>query len=329
MPPMRCLCVIAAAGLTASTAWAGPWVLLFPAVGTSSEVVVSGRVLQSRPGRGSSAVSHNLRWLASRNLPGADVEVRFQGRGAQTTSGDDGNFEVTLRPADGQRFTTGLSSAEARSGSGEVSTATVDVIADAAPFFVVSDFDDTLAVSNISEGGALKAGLLRQADSHPPVEGMADFYRCLRAVAPARPTFALVSGSPAQFAPRIQRFLALHGFPDFGLYLRDLGPSTLSGYKEPVLKRLLEVLPRPVVLVGDSGEKDPEVYAAVRAAAPERVKAIYIRDAGGDVTPQRFDGMVRFGHPREAAWDAASKGLADAACVRAAFPRPVVDGGAP
>ena len=34
------------------------------------------------------------------------------------------------------------------------------------------------------------------------------------------------------------------------------------------------------MLVGDSGERDPEIYAAMRAEFPGRIQHIYIRDAG-------------------------------------------------
>jgi phosphatidate phosphatase APP1 len=304
----------------AAAAWAGPRVLLFPAVGAPEGVTLSGRVLKSSPTSGSSTVSRNLRWLTSGNWEGAAVEVRFAGRAATTTSGHDGNFEVTLAPGAGQRFAAGLSSAEAFVEGADTGRATVDVVADDAPFFVISDFDDTLAVTNVARGGAIQAGLFKDATTQPVVDGMADFYACLRAARPSRPVFALVSGSPVQFVERVTRFLWRHDFPTFGVYLRDLGPGTLSGYKQPVIRKLLAAVQHPVVLVGDSGEKDPEVYAELRAEFPGRVKAVYIRDAGGPRSPERFQGMLHFTHPREAARDAVARGLADEACVRAAFP---------
>jgi phosphatidate phosphatase APP1 len=314
-------------GLWAGAAQAAPLVLLFPAVGAPGGVTLSGRVLKHAPSGGSSTASRNLRWLTSSNWEGAKVEVRYAGRSATVTSGHDGHFEVTLAPGEGKGFEPGLSTAEAHVGGAETGRATVDILAADAPFFVVSDFDDTLAVTNVASGGAIEAGLFRDATTQPVVEGMADFYGCLRADKPARPVFALVSGSPVQYVGRITQFLLRHGFPPFGLYLRDFGPKTLSGYKQPVIRALLESLPQPVVLVGDSGEKDPEVYAQIREEFPDRVKAIYIREAGGPQDAARFRGMTHFTHPREAAFDAAAKGLADAACVRAAFPEP--GGGTP
>jgi phosphatidate phosphatase APP1 len=77
-----------------------------------------------------------------------------------------------------------------------------------------------------------------------------------------------------------------------------------------------------VVLVGDSGEKDPEVYEQIREEFPGRVKAIYIRDAGRTEDKERFTDMVLFREAGEAAAHAVKSGLADASCVSAAFPAP-------
>jgi phosphatidate phosphatase APP1 len=312
---------IAIVTLWVVSASAAPMVLLFPAVGSSSAVTLSGRVLKHAPTGGSSTVSKNLRWLTASNWEGAKVEVRFAGRSATVWSGHDGNFQVTLTPGDQRTFEPGLATAEAHVDGAETGIATVDVIAPAAPFFVVSDFDDTLAVTNVAKaGGAIEAGLFKDSASQPVVEGMAPFYACLKDGKAARPVFALVSGSPVQYTARITQFLQRHGFPVFGQYLRDIGPKTLSGYKQPLIRALLQSLSQPVVLVGDSGEKDPEVYAQIREEFPGRVRAIYIREAGGPQDPKRFEGMLLFKHPSEAARDAVTKGLADAACVAGAFP---------
>lgn len=320
MTPMRQLMVFV---LLSLPAYAEPAVLLFPAVGTPGQVTLSGRVLKHAPGAGSSTFSKNLRRLSTSNWEGAPVEVRYAGLSAAVKSGHDGNFSVTLSPADGARFEVGYGTAEAHVSGATTGSAVVQVLAPEAPFFVVSDFDDTLAITNVVKKPALvKAALLEDEASQPPVEGMAAFYGCLAQDKPARPAFALVSGSPVQYLGRIASFLGRHAFPTFGLYLRDLGPNTLSGYKQPVIRELLKTLPQPVVLVGDSGEHDPEVYRELQAEFPGRVKAVYIRNAGKAGDPKRFEGMVLFAHARDAAADAVGRGLASRACVDAAFGEP-------
>ncbi|WP_267968039.1 phosphatase domain-containing protein [Myxococcus stipitatus] len=300
-------------------AFAAPGVLLAPVLGRPDGVSLHGRVLKEAPGEGSSALSRNVRRLAARNWEGAKVEVDFQGVVATVTSGHDGYFEVNLRPPEGGRFAVGASRAQARVG--EVSTsARVEVVEDARALLVVSDFDDTLAVTEVTKPTKLvSSALLKDAGTQPVVPGMAAFYGCLRGGQGA-PAFALVSGSPIQYLSRVEGFLSRHGFPEgFGVYLRDIGPGTLSGYKQPLIRRLLQQFDAPVVLVGDSGEKDPEVYAQIREEFPGRVRAVYIRDAGRTKDASRFRDMVLFKAPREAAEHAVGAGLADAACVSAAF----------
>ena len=202
-----------------------------------------------------------------------------------------------------------------------------------APFLLVSDFDDTMAVTGVTSPTRLLATtFLEDGDTQPAVPGMASLYRCLAAPRPggADPVLAIVSGTPVQFAPRMVRFLAKNGFPPAALYLRDLGPGTLSGYKQPALERLAARFPQPMVLVGDSGEKDPEIYAAFAAAHPGRVLATFIRQANAAPgPPARFAAARLFADPAQAGREAAARGLAEAACVEGAFPAGAKGGAAP
>lgn len=324
-PPALLLLALLLPALLPAAAGAAPAVFLAPGLGSPREVVVVGRVYREAPTAGSSTLARNLRRLAAPGWVGAPVAVSLGGVRVEVTSGADGDFEARLPAPPGAPFRPGLHAVSAQVPGGRPARAAADVVDDAAPFLLVSDFDDTLAQSHVLDARALVASaLLRDADTQPAVEGMADFYRCLRTGRRGGPPpgFALVSGSPVQYGPRILRFLARHGFPHFGLALRRLSPATLRGYKQPRIRDLLGLVRAPAVLVGDSGEHDPEVYAEVRAAAPGRVLAVYIRDVGRSQDPARFEGMVLFREPAEAAWDAAARGLASEACVRAAFPRP-------
>ncbi|MDP3504458.1 MAG: DUF2183 domain-containing protein [Myxococcales bacterium] len=295
------------------SAFAHPVVVLFPAVGTTAQVTVSGRVLKNGPSHGSSTISRNLRRLTTSNWEGVEVDLRFQGHQAVVQSGHDGNFEATFA-AGSKPFPSGLWTAEAAVKGAEPGRTTVDVMSEQAPFFVISDFDDTVAITNVLERGKFVENVLAKDElTQAVVPGMAAFYACLRAK-PEKPVFALVSGSPVQYTARVQRFLQKHDFPIFGQYLRDLGPSTLSDYKQPVIRALLKSIPAPVVLIGDSGEHDPEVYAQIRSEFPSRVKAIFIRNAGRADDPKRFDGMTLFADAKDAAKSAVAQGLMESSC---------------
>lgn len=295
-------------------------VVLFPAIGSPDKVTLSGRVFRDDASSGSSTLSKNLRRLLVTNWEGAPVEVRYAGQSINVVSGHDGNFEAVFEAAPPKAFALGLQKAEARVDKAKSGLAGVEILDPKAPFFVVSDFDDTIAVSEVLVRRKLVVNtMLKDQATQSVVPGMSAFYACLREN-PGKTAFALVSGSPVQFSSRIGTFLVNHRFPPMGLYLRDLGPNTLSHYKQPVIRALLRGMPNPVVLIGDSGEHDPEVYRQIVEEFPDRVLRIYIRNAGRALDPRRFDGQVLFDEPKQAALDAVEKGLAPAACVAKAFP---------
>lgn len=310
---------VAVVVLVSLPAWAGPQVLLFPAVGQPTELTVHGRVLKDAPTKGSNVLSRNLRRLTAPNWEGAPVEVSYRGIHVKTKSGDDGIFEATFKLPPELAAKPGVEEIEARV-PGAAARAPVRIVDDAVPFFVISDFDDTVAVTNvIRRRGLVKAALLQDSDTQPVVVGMSDFYQCLIEERAPVTGLAFVSGSPHQYGPRITKFLGNNKFPFAGLYLRDLGPDTLSGYKQPVIRNLLARMKQKVILVGDSGEADPEVYAQIRKEFPDRVLQIYIRDAGRTEDATRFKDMMVFKDAKGAAAHAAKAGYLSQACFDQRF----------
>ncbi len=305
--------------LLPSAAPAEPGVLLLPAIGTPDGLVVSGRVLKDVPTGGSSTLSRNLRRLAESGWEGAPLSVKFGAVEQKVTSGGAGDFTARLQ-AGKQPFAAGPGTVEAHLEHVSPATAEVEILSPEAPFFVVSDFDDTLAVTQVVHKTKLfESALLKDETTQPAVPGMAQLFQCIKRVGPRAPAFALVSGSPIQYGPRIAAFLSRNGFPFLGLYLRELSPKTLENYKQPVIRELMKQVPNQVVFFGDSGEHDPEVYAQMRQEFGARVLRTYIRNAGHADDKKRFEGAVFFEQASEAAHDAAAHGLADPACVKQAF----------
>jgi phosphatidate phosphatase APP1 len=74
----------------------------------------------------------------------------------------------------------------------------------------------------------------------------------------------------------------VHGVPAGPLFLKDWSLSVLNkhrAHKLEVIRALLETYPElPFVLIGDSGEEDPEIYLQIVHEHPGRIRAIYIRD---------------------------------------------------
>jgi hypothetical protein len=157
---------------------------------------------------------------------------------------------------------------------------------------VISDIDDTVKVTNVADRRELLANtLLREFHAVP---GMPEIYRRWQSEGIA---FHYVSSSPWQLADCLGGFLRDVALPAGSMHLKlfrlkdstPLGrlPSRKSS-KRRVIERILNDFPRRrFLLVGDSGERDPEVYAAVARRYPQRVPAVVIRAVAGRTTPEK------------------------------------------
>jgi hypothetical protein len=152
---------------------------------------------------------------------------------------------------------------------------------------VVSDIDDTIKDSNVLDRHELLLNtFVREFRAVP---GMAARYRRIVAGDPGA-SFHYLSGSPIQLYPALADFLANEGFPPGSLHLRDVDLSDelfgrsegTPGHKLAVLRRLLAEHPhRRFLLVGDSGEQDPETYGEIARESPRQIAGIAIRDVTG------------------------------------------------
>jgi phosphatidate phosphatase APP1 len=83
-------------------------------------------------------------------------------------------------------------------------------------------------------------------------------------------------------------FIALRGFPLGPLLLTDWGPGRgnlfrigAREHKLGLIGRILAEHPgMALLLVGDTGQLDPEIYAAAVREHPGRIRAIYVRRTG-------------------------------------------------
>lgn len=170
---------------------------------------------------------------------------------------------------------------------------------------VVSDIDDTIKFSNVLD----KRELIRNTFTRKskPIDGMADVYRDWETKGAA---FHYVSGSPWQLFEPLADFAKTEKFPDGSFHLRKLrlkDSSVLAffdapeDYKIATIERILKAFPeRRFILVGDSGERDPEAYGELARRRPNQIAKIAIRnitdakltddrmkDAFQDVAPER------------------------------------------
>lgn len=171
-------------------------------------------------------------------------------------------------------------------GDGRSFTGTIVRLAPAGTS-VVSDVDDTIKISEVRDKARLlERTFLREFEAVP---GLADRYRQWAGTGAA---FHYLSASPWQLYDALAEFNVAAGYPAGTMHLKTFRPKDSSffslfqdpkAYKAPLLEALIGgVSGRRFVLVGDSGELDPEAYADAYRRFPTQVAAIYIRDVTGE-----------------------------------------------
>lgn len=268
-------------------------IVLYEGIGTERGAWLSGRVLEDKgldppaPGERTWRKAQRLaRLLESDEIPRARVEVQVLGKRHDLRADDEGLFSLSLPGP----LPLGRHPIQARTfGYPQQRTlpAMLAVWPARAATVVVSDIDDTVLDTGVTHKGRMVRRLLTSnALDLKTFEGCPEQYR--RWYARGWPV-VFVSGSPINLQPRLRRFLDRHGFPPAPLWLKNVGTSAGSDallgqddYKSRQLARIMSLLPGyHLVLAGDSGEHDPEIYARVRAEHPALVEATYIRQVPG------------------------------------------------
>lgn len=235
-----------------------------------------------------------LRRFNSREVPEATITARWGASAVTGTTDDEGYFDLEMLP--------GSPPPEEH----DFSEAVVEVVACPVPGFkpargvaqilipspdaelgVISDVDDTVLQTHVTQKlKMIWVTLSGSPFTRLPFEGTDELYQALvagRSGQAKNPVF-YVSKSPWNLYDFLEDFMDYHQLPRGPMLLRDFGlrETPPLDHKTEAVRRILETYPRlPFVLIGDSGERDPDIYLTVAARYPGRVLAIYIRDLGG------------------------------------------------
>ncbi|MGF1637457.1 MAG: phosphatase domain-containing protein, partial [Cyclobacteriaceae bacterium] len=171
---------------------------------------------------------------------------------------------------------------------------------------VISDIDDTLLVSHATRFmRKIMLLLFRNAYSRKTVPQVLKWYNLLRQmnhnIIPE--DFFYVSNSEWNLHDFLTDFFDINGLPK-GVFmlrglkkgLRDLIKSGKhdSGHKHTMIRFLLDFYPnKPFILVGDSGQKDIEIYSEICAFFPKRIKAVLIRKISYKKNDARLENFVK------------------------------------
>ena len=293
--------------------------------GTRDRVFVRGRVLADDPvprARPEDGWWRNLRatWrrMKSDEVPHARVAVRFGGSESLVTADDEGHVHTWVVPEDGavgdaMWHPARVAVVDPEPEDPVARDVPVLVPPVGARYGVISDIDDTVIRADVANLARLvKDVVFGSAHTRMPFPGVAAFFRSLYRGVDGRATNPVfyVSNGPWNLYDAFIHFLELHGIPVGPVELRDWGPlwdeARRVGRREDKtrsVRRIFETIPDlPFLLVGDSGELDPEIYRDIVHEFPARVPAVYIRDVSKD--PLRKKEIARLAAEVESAGSA-------------------------
>ncbi len=147
---------------------------------------------------------------------------------------------------------------------------------------VVSDIDDTIKLSSVED----KSKLLRNTflNRYCCVEQMPELYRDW---ADLGAYFHYVSSSPWQLYGPLMEMKREQTLPLGTMHLRNfrIRDQLLKKFiirrqgKRLAIRKLMKCYPnRDFLLIGDSGEKDPEIYLKITKRGKGQIKGLFIRD---------------------------------------------------
>ena len=273
--------------------------VLYDGYGSSERFMIEGRVVEidkRSTAKDDDAWYKNL-WRSVRTLKndeqdGVKLRLTVGSNAADAISDEEGYFRVSITPA---RPMPGGWHPVTVQGKRTQGSGQLLIVPKTNTLGVISDIDDTVLVSDVTnKNKLLKKTFLQNHKQRQTFPGTADFYRRLLAQNPepqAAPMF-YVSASPRQLSDNISAFLAHNHYPRGVLVTKLIngnGRDPLldqQQYKLAKIEAIFTALPWvKFILIGDDGERDPEIYRTLQEKHPQRVAAIYIRKVHPD--PQR------------------------------------------
>lgn len=268
--------------------------------GTPDEIYLMGRVFR-QPTLGASLPGGSLlrelgavlRRFTRYGLGETTIRAEFQGARGRFETDRDGYFHVELSPAepvDTNRTWHAVELEVERDGETARETGQVYIPPASAERVVISDIDDTVMETGVASKVKMLWRLFVQgAESRTAFPGVTALYQAFhegRNGGAGNPML-YVSRAPWSIYEVLQTFFRLHDIPEgpvlflreWGLTLQRPPPRRARDHKRDLIEGMLERYDeRPFVLIGDSGQHDPEIYADIVHRHPGRVEAVYIRD---------------------------------------------------
>ncbi|WP_233350229.1 App1 family protein [Kushneria phosphatilytica] len=312
---LRRLLKVAVRPMKSERAHGGRVIHSYRGYGSRTEVFLIGRVFRqpglNLPTRQDSLMSdlvdlvrRSIRW----GIHDVEVEIRVNDTRCVVTTDRYGYFHANIEldeplPADRVwhqadfRLLTGSGdpgSRRARATAGATASTDIYVPPPDVDRVVISDIDDTVMHTGVANKLTMFYRLFfEKAERRTAFPGVASFYQGLHEGADGqrqRPML-YVSRGPWSIYEVLETFFQINRIPvgpvlflrEWGLTLQHPMPQKAEDHKQTLIEKMLSLYEdMPFVLIGDSGQHDPEVYAQIVRDHPGRISNIYIRDVSRD-----------------------------------------------
>ena len=236
-----------------------------------------------------------IKRYSSDQIPDVEIEIAMEDKTFRSVSDENGYFKLKKRkitPAivNGALWKpyTARAVIEDEDSLSEISASSELIVPrEENRFGIISDIDDTILVSHSTQTlKKLRLMLLRNAVTRKPFPGASAFYTALHngySENEGNPFF-YVSSSEWNLYDLLDDFCRFNQFPKGVFMLRELEDGLFRsgrGNHEHKLEKIRMILhafdPMPFVLIGDNGQKDPEIYLQINREFRGRLIVAYIR----------------------------------------------------
>ncbi len=339
--------------------WLGiPKIVPYIGFGNKEEIFITGTVVEdkglSKPVKGQGFLKNMLAMIkryVSDEITGVRVKVRFLEQEKIAETNELGLFHCVFKingeiPAGNWQEAHYELMEETDPVSDRITARGLVMVLQKTPDFgIISDIDDTFLVSHSTNTmKKLRLMLFKNAHTRIPFEGVAAFYKALQnkeknneeeADTLLNPIF-YVSSSEWNLYDLLIDFCEYHGIPRGPFLLREMETSIFKFWKSgggshdhkfEKIRFIMSVYPDTgFVLIGDSGQHDPEIYTQIVKEHPGRIRSIYIRNISSakrekeitelvEEVKKHNTEMILVKDTEEAARHAIMKGFIDTAMV--------------
>lgn len=273
---------------------AQPNIEVYNCYGNSYELIVEGRVLTERSFKESkkkdswlSNAWENLGHLINDETKNTPITLEIDKEQYHAKTDDEGYFEFDVTHS--KKSFKNQEPLELFLNNESISILSLArILNDKPQVGIISDFDDTLIVSEVTNKFKLLDNLFfKNYKQREVVAGMAERFKTILSKHDSNESlpFFIITGSPKQLDHNIRDFLDYHHFPPYMLITKKIHGKNSDPlfnqvkYKQKKIEKLIALYPNVQWrCFGDSGEQDQKVYSLMAQKYPKHIQAIFIRN---------------------------------------------------